>query len=75
MAFSLLLSGDGFLIVSLLLICICTHLRRIPKLCNLIINHKHGLRGTLYKASVIGTRLSLVVSVLCVLMGLYMLFV
>lgn len=59
---------------SVLFICSCGYVARIPMLKGLVLRDKHGLRGTFYKAAVLGIRLHYVMSILCVLAGLYRLF-
>lgn len=62
-------SLNGFIIFSLLLICNCTYLSRMPKLKKYVLSEKHGTRGLLYKSAVIGVRLSWLVSICCCIAG------
>ena len=62
---------DGFLIFSVLMICTCSYLVRIPKVKNIILAEKHGFRGTFYKASVVGVRLHYLVAPVSALLGVY----
>lgn len=66
---------DGLIVFGLLLICTCAYMRRVPRLKQWLLSEKKGFLGVFYKASVIGTRLHLVVSLTCVLTGFYLLFV
>ena len=68
-------SFDGLIVLGLLVICTCAYLRSVPRLKKLLFSEKKGFLGALYKASVIGTRLHWVVSVTCVLMAFYVLFI
>ncbi|KAG0430716.1 hypothetical protein HPB47_022439 [Ixodes persulcatus] len=66
---------DGLLVFGLLLICTCAYMRRVPRLKQWFLSEKKGFFGVFYKASVIGTRLHLLVSLTCVAAGFYLLFV
>ncbi|XP_064604942.1 protein kish-B-like [Liolophura sinensis] len=68
-------SFDGMLIFGLLVICTCAYMRRVPRLKQWFLSEKKGFLGVFYKASVVGTRLHIPVSLICVLMGLYVLFI
>lgn len=78
---SALLNFKAFLIVVLLFICTATFLRRqrpsmFPPMARDTPREQRprGLMGLLYKASVIGTRLSHFVSLSCMLMAVTVLF-
>ena len=62
---------DGLIIFTLLVICTCAYIRRVPRLKQLFLSEKKGLFGALYKAAVIGTRLHWAVSIACVVMAFY----
>jgi len=64
-------SFEGILIVSLFVICTCAYMRRIPKLRQWFLSERKGIWGVFYKASVIGTRLPLAVSLVCCGMAFY----
>ncbi|KAL1512194.1 hypothetical protein AB1Y20_005458 [Prymnesium parvum] len=68
-----LYSVHGFLTACLLVICSCAYIKRVPQLRNQLLREKHGARGTLYKAAIIGQRLHWQVSIACVLMAVYLL--
>ena len=68
-------SFDGLIVFALLVICTCAYLRSVPRLKQLLFSEKAGLFGALYKASVIGTRLHWAVSIACVTMAIYVLFI
>ena len=68
-------SFDGLIIFGLLMICTCAYLRGVPKIKQLFFSEKSGVFGALYKASVIGTRLHWAVSICCVTMAIYILFI
>jgi len=65
-------SFDGILIFSLLLICTCAYLKRIPKLRQWMFSEKKGFLGIFYKAAVIGTRLHIPVCLTCIATSLYL---
>ncbi|KOO20800.1 conserved small protein, partial [Chrysochromulina tobinii] len=69
---SALFNFKSFLIVILLFICASTYLRQQRP--SMFVEKKPGLFGLVYKASVIGTRLSPYVSLSCILMGVWNLF-
>ena len=69
-AFSL----PGLVTACLLLICSCAYIKRSPTLRSVFLSERKGAAGTPYKMSVIGTRLSLQVSLACVGMALYLLY-
>ncbi|CAL5978062.1 Conserved_hypothetical protein [Hexamita inflata] len=64
-------SFEGFIIFSVLAICTCAYLARTPKIKNFILAEKHGVRGTFYKAAVVGIRLHWIVAIICVVLGVY----
>lgn len=66
---------DGIIIFVLLIICTCAYIKGVPRLKGFFLSEKKGLFGALYKASVIGTRLHWAVSVACVAMAVYVLFI
>lgn len=68
-------SFDGILIFSLLVICTCAYMRRIPRLKQWLLSEKKGAMGVFYKAAVIGTRLHVPVAISCVIMAFWVLFV
>uniref|UniRef100_T1J9Y3 Protein kish n=1 Tax=Strigamia maritima TaxID=126957 RepID=T1J9Y3_STRMM len=63
----------GAFVFGLLLICTCSYIRRIPKLKQMFLSEKKGIFGVLYKASVIGTKLHIPVSLTCIFMSIYIL--
>ena len=65
---------DGLVILSLLVICTCAYIKRVPRIRDTLLAEKKGLFGALYKAAVIGTRLHWAVSAACVTMAFYVLF-
>ncbi|KAK3715806.1 hypothetical protein RRG08_001147 [Elysia crispata] len=64
-------SFEGILVVSLLVICTCSYMRRVPRLKQWFLSERKGLLGVFYKASVIGTRLHVAVALACSLMAFY----
>ncbi|KAL4225825.1 hypothetical protein ACF0H5_013814 [Mactra antiquata] len=66
-------SFDGMLIFSILVICTCAYMRRVPRLKQWFLSEKKGFLGVFYKASVIGTRLHIPVALTCTLMAVYVL--
>ena len=68
-------SLHGLLTAALLICCSCAYIRRVPRLRQMFLSEKSGAWGTLYKASVIGTRLHWQVSLSCALMAAYLIFV
>ncbi|PAA56969.1 hypothetical protein BOX15_Mlig029823g1 [Macrostomum lignano] len=68
-------SFDGALVMSLLFVCTCAYLRRVPRLRQWCFSEKSGLWGVLYKGAVIGVRLHIVVAIACTVMAFYVLFV
>ena len=66
---------DGLIVFSLLVICTCAYLKRVPRLKDTLFSEKKGLFGVLYKAAVIGIRLHWVVSAACTTMAVYVLFI
>eukprot|EP00056_Hartaetosiga_gracilis_P015148 m.241310 g.241310 ORF g.241310 m.241310 type:complete len:69 (+) comp20116_c0_seq1:151-357(+) len=66
---------DGIAVFILLVICTCAYIRRVPRLRSFFLSEKDGFFGALYKASVIGMRLHLLVSVACIASAFYLLFV
>lgn len=68
-------SFDGLIVFGLLVICTCAYFRSIPRLKQLLFSEKKGFWGALYKASIIGTRLHWAVSIACVIMAVYILFI
>ncbi|XP_041347697.1 protein kish-B-like [Gigantopelta aegis] len=66
-------SFDGLLVFSLLVICTCAYMRRVPRLKQWFLTEKKGFLGVFYKASVIGTRLHIAVALSCMLMAVYVL--
>ncbi|PAA55286.1 hypothetical protein BOX15_Mlig006462g2, partial [Macrostomum lignano] len=67
-------SFDGVLVAMLLFICTCAYMKRVPKLKDWCFTDKSGIWGVLYKAAVIGIRLHVPVSVCCLLMAVYVIF-
>ncbi|XP_022298860.1 protein kish-B-like [Crassostrea virginica] len=67
-------SFEGVLVFSLLVICTCAYMRRVPRLKQWFLSEKKGFFGVFYKASVIGTRLHVPVALTCILMAFYLLF-
>jgi len=67
-------SFDGMIVFVLLTICTCGYMRRVPKLREWFFSEKKGFAGIFYKASIIGTRLSLFVAISCVLMAFWLVF-
>ena len=67
-------SLPGFTAFLLLIICSSAYIRRVPALRRLMLAQKSGLPGSLYKCSVLGTRLHFQVAVGCAGLGLYLLF-
>lgn len=65
---------DGIIVFSLLVICTCAYLKRVPRLKSTLFSENKGLFGVLYKAAVIGTRLHWAVSAVCAAMAVYVLF-
>ncbi|CAI8016726.1 Protein kish-A [Geodia barretti] len=69
---SAIFSFQSLLVVILLLICTCTYIHSLfPRILDA---NKTGLRGTFWKCARIGERLSPYMSVCCISMALYMLF-
>lgn len=68
---SALLNFQSFLVCILLFICSSTYLR--AQLPSMIRREKEGMTALIYKASVIGTRLSPYVSISCLAMGVFVL--
>ena len=68
-------SLPGFSCFLLLMICSSAYARRVPTLRRLLLSEKSGAAGTLYKCSVIGTRLHWQVSISCLLAGFYVVFI
>jgi hypothetical protein len=66
--------APGLLTFLLLTICTASYIRRVPTLRKLLLSEKSGFPGTLYKCSVIGTRLHWQVSLTCILLSMYLLF-
>ena len=64
---------DGLVVLVLLTICTCAYIRQVPKLKDFFLSEKKGPFGALYKASVLGTRLHIFVSLSCVFMAFYVL--
>lgn len=67
-------SFEGIIVFSLLVICTCAYMRRVPRLKQWFLSEKKGFFGVFYKASVIGTRLHVPVALTCILMAFYLLF-
>ena len=67
-------SLPGLLTALLLVICSSAYARKVPTLRRLLLSEKTGLPGTLYKCSVIGTRLHWQVSASCIMLSAYLLF-
>ncbi|XP_052677601.1 protein kish-B-like [Crassostrea angulata] len=67
-------SFEGIIVFSLLVICTCAYMRRVPRLKQWFLSEKKGFFGVFYKASVIGTRLHMPVALTCILMAFYLLF-
>ncbi|XP_067941968.1 protein kish-B-like [Watersipora subatra] len=65
-------SFDGLVVFALIFISTCAYVRKVPRLKQWFLSEKKGFFGVFYKASVIGTRLHLAVSSLCVLMAVYL---
>ena len=83
-------SFDGIVVFVLLAVCTCAYMRRVPTLKAYFLSDKKGFFGTFYKgtqpfvflailtmhaASVIGIRLHMLISALCLFMALYVMFV
>ena len=83
-------SFDGIVVFVLLAVCTCAYMRRVPTLKAYFLSDKKGFFGTFYKgaqplldlthtyphaASVIGIRLHVLISALCLFMALYVMFV
>jgi hypothetical protein len=68
-------SFDGLLVFAALVICTCAYMSRVPKLKQWLLSEKKGFLGIFYKAAVIGTRLHGLVSVFCITMAVYVLFI
>ncbi|ESP03508.1 hypothetical protein LOTGIDRAFT_224304 [Lottia gigantea] len=68
-------SFDGLLVFSVLVICTCAYMSRIPRLKQWFLSEKKGFLGIFYKASVIGTRLHIPVALTCILMAFYVLLI
>ncbi|KAH9507475.1 hypothetical protein Btru_058191 [Bulinus truncatus] len=66
-------SFEGLVILSLLIICTCAYMRRVPRLKQWFLSERKGFLGVFYKASVIGTRLHVGVALTCSLMAIYVL--
>ncbi|XP_013398437.1 protein kish-B-like [Lingula anatina] len=66
-------SFDGLLVFSVLVICTCGYMRRVPRIKQWFLSEKKGFLGVFYKASVIGTRLHIPVALTCILMAVYLL--
>ncbi|BFZ08110.1 hypothetical protein BsWGS_11149 [Bradybaena similaris] len=66
-------SFEGILIICLLVICTCAYMRRIPRLRQWFLSERKGFLGVFYKASVIGTRLHIMVALTCSVMAFYVL--
>jgi len=66
-------SFEGMIVVVLLFICLCAYMRRVKRLKEFFLGDKNGPMGTLYKASIIGTRLHWAVSLSCLAMAFYIL--
>ncbi|XP_005110131.1 protein kish-B [Aplysia californica] len=64
-------SFEGILIVSLLVVCTCAYMRRVPRLRQWFLSERKGFLGVFYKASVIGTRLPIAVALTCSMMAFY----
>eukprot|EP00037_Helgoeca_nana_P023716 m.246766 g.246766 ORF g.246766 m.246766 type:complete len:74 (+) comp26436_c0_seq1:330-551(+) len=67
-------SLDGMIVIVLLFICLCAYMRRVKRLKEFFLTEKNGPMGSLYKASIIGTRLHWAVSLSCLAMSVYVLF-
>ncbi|XP_061186672.1 protein kish-B-like [Saccostrea cucullata] len=67
-------SFEGIIVFSMLVICTCAYMRRVPRLKKWFLSEKKGFLGVFYKASVIGTRLHVPVALTCILMAFYILF-
>ena len=63
---------EGMFAFILIAICSCKYASRIPTVMKWITAEKHGVRGTFYKAYVVGTRLSFVVTVACILSAFFL---
>eukprot|EP00741_Cyanophora_paradoxa_P015126 tig00020848_g14597.t1 len=68
-------SFHGAIAATLLLICACAYIRRVPRLRNFLLSERRGFWGAFYKGAVIGVRLHWLVSLLCVFTGFYTLFI
>uniref|UniRef100_A0A8C4QGC9 Protein kish n=1 Tax=Eptatretus burgeri TaxID=7764 RepID=A0A8C4QGC9_EPTBU len=68
-------SLDGLLVFGVLLVCTCAYLSKVPRLKRWLLAEKQGFWGVLYKASVIGTRLHIPVSLCCVALAFYVLLI
>ncbi|KAM4795504.1 protein kish-B [Rhinophrynus dorsalis] len=68
-------SLDGLLVFSLLFVCTCAYFRKVPRLRSWLLSEKKGVWGVFYKAAVIGSRLHLPVSLSCIVMAFYVLFI
>ena len=64
-------SLDGIVVFSLLVICTCAYMKRVPRLKNFFLSEKKGFFGIFHKASVIGVRLHWMVAVACAIMAVY----
>ncbi|KAH3881529.1 protein kish-B-like [Dreissena polymorpha] len=67
-------SFEGVLIFSMLVICTCAYMRRVPRLKQWFLSEKKGFLGVFYKASVIGTRLHIPVALSLTFMAIYVMF-
>ena len=63
---------DGLVVVALLVICTCAYVRQVPKLKQFFLSEKKGIFGALYKASIIGTRLHIFISIFCTITAFYL---
>ncbi|XP_046854309.1 protein kish-B-like [Xenia sp. Carnegie-2017] len=64
-------SVDGLVVFSLLVICTCSYMKRVPRLKSFFLTEKKGFFGVFYKAAVIGVRLHWIVAVFCAIMAVY----
>ena len=64
---------DGLVVLVLLVICTCAYIKQVPRLREFFLSEKKGPFGALYKASVLGTRLHIFISLSCVIMAFYVL--
>ncbi|SBT71131.1 conserved protein, unknown function [Plasmodium malariae] len=69
---SALFNLESMITVIILCICTCTYLK--PRFPSIFDNKKNGFLGTLGKFAIIGDRLSIYVSIVCVILAFVNLF-